>query len=182
MNSSTGERRRRIDQILDPEYAQDLGELSLDELRERRRMCDEVETELSFYRRLLHGRMDLLAFELRRRIGEESRSLIEALPEILAAGERAGGRSGRLPQVLAPDLPVKGRRHIDRVLEDDFLARLPDLEADELNEIQQTLTEVESDISGQRQAVQRVFDTIQAEITRRYKEGRVDVDELLDRT
>ncbi|MDP8958944.1 MAG: aerial mycelium formation protein [Actinomycetota bacterium] len=175
-----GERRRRIDQILDLRFQAGLPSLSLDELRERRRLCDEVETELSFYRRLLHGRMDLLAFELRRRRGEESRSLIEALPEILAAGERGSGRIGRLPQVLAPDLPLEGRRHIDRVLADDFLARLPQVEEEELQDIQSELAEVESEVSGQRRSVQQVFDLIQAEITRRYKEGRADVEQLLD--
>jgi len=51
-------------------------------------MCDDLEGELSYYRRLLHGRLDLLNFELRRRSGEETRSLIEALPEILADGDQ----------------------------------------------------------------------------------------------
>ncbi|MGH9168565.1 MAG: aerial mycelium formation protein [Acidimicrobiia bacterium] len=177
----TKEGRRRIDQILDPEFQAGLAASSLDELRERRRLCDEVETELSFYRRLLHGRMDVLAFELRRRQGEESRSIIEALPEILASGERASGRTGRLPQVLAPDLPLEGRRHIDQVLADDFMARLPEIEESELSEIQAELAEVEGEISAQRRSVQQVFDVLQSEITRRYKEGLADVDQLLGR-
>ena len=66
------EQRRRIDILLDPEFLADLETSSVPELRDRRRMADEVETELSFYRRLLHGRMDLLAFELNRRSGEET--------------------------------------------------------------------------------------------------------------
>jgi hypothetical protein len=178
----TKEGRRRIDQILDPEFQAGLAVSSLDELRDRRRLCDEVETELSFYRRLLHGRMDVLAFELRRRQGEETRSVIEALPEILASGERTAGRTGRLPQVLAPDLPLEGRRHIDQVLADDFMARLPEIEESQLSEIQVELAEVEGEISAQRRSVQQVFDVLQSEITRRYKEGLADVDQLLDRT
>ena len=77
-------RRRRIDLVTDPAYVQDLGLLPMDELRERRAVLDDLDTELSFYRRMLHGRMDLLSFELRRRSGEETRTLIEALPQILA--------------------------------------------------------------------------------------------------
>jgi hypothetical protein len=174
----TLEHRRRIDILLDPDFLVDLHEVELPTLRDRRRMADEVETELSFYRRLLHGRMDLLAFELNRRMGEETRSLIEALPEILGAGERAGGNQQRVPQVLAPDLPEERRRHIDRVLGDDFLSRLPECDGDELEDIQNVLAETEQEVSTSRKAVQHVFDTIQAEIMRRYKEGQVDPDEL----
>ena len=174
----TTEHRRRIDVLLDPEFLSDLETASVSTLRERRQMADEVETELSFYRRLLHGRMDLLAFELNRRSGEETRSLIEALPEILGAGERAGGQQQRVPQMLAPDLPEERRRHIDRVLEDDFLSRLPDCAIEELAEIQVVLADTEQDISTGRKAVQQVFDTIQGEIMRRYKDGQVDTDEL----
>ncbi len=174
----TVEHRRRIDILLDPVFLSDLDTAPLPELRDRRRMADEVETELSFYRRLLHGRIDLLAFELNRRDGDETRSLIEALPEILGAGERAGGQQQRVPHVLAPDLPEERRRHIDRVLEDDFLSRLPDTETQELFNIQRVLADTEQEISTSRKAVQRVFDTIQAEIMRRYREGQVDPDEL----
>ncbi len=165
------ENRRRIDIILSPDYLADLDEAPTEELRQRRNMAGEVETELSFYRRLLHGKMDLLAFELRRRSGLESRSLIEALPEILGAGERAGGPFGRQPQTLAPDLPDVRRREIDRVLEDDFLARLPSMETEELRPIQERLNETEEDISGKRRQVQQVFDSLQAEIMRRYRDG-----------
>ena len=78
--------RRRIDQVLDPAFTADLEELPLEDLRARRNTLDELDTEFSYYRRILHGRMDLLDFELRRRSGEETRSIIEALPEILSDG------------------------------------------------------------------------------------------------
>lgn len=180
MDSVNQENRRRIDIIKDPEFLSGLEDLDLDTLRERRELAGAVETELSFYRRLLHGRMDLLAFEQRRRTGEETRSLIEALPEILAAGETVGGMAGRLPSMLAPDLPDDRRRHIDRVLGDDFLARLPELDDEELTQIQQTLGESEKDVSENRKSAQHSFDTIQAEILRRYEEGLVDGTGLLE--
>ena len=101
----TDPHRRRIDQILDPGYLEDIENIPLDALRAKRLMCDEVDTELSYYRRLLHGRMDLLAFELRRRRGEETRTLLEALPEIIAGAERSGGTSGRAMPVDVPDVP-----------------------------------------------------------------------------
>ena len=175
-------RRRRIDLISDPTYTQDLESLSMDELRERRAVLDDLDTEFSFYRRMLHGRMDLLSFEMRRRSGEETRSLIEALPQILADGIDGPSRNSiprDLPLTL-PELGGDGNRAIDRVLGDDFLAHLPSLEDDELEAIQSALTEAESEISSQRRAIYDVHDQINAEITRRYRDGLVDATDLFD--
>lgn len=176
------EHRRRIDQILEPEFVEGIDELSLDALRDRRRMCDDVENELSYYRRMLHGRMDLLGFELRRRSGEETRSLIEALPEILTDSASGYMPSGRATKVTLPDLPDQRRRHIDEVLEADFLTRIALVEDEELNEIQRSLVETETEISSKRQAVQEAFNTIQSELTRRYKDGLANFDEILGRS
>ena len=175
-------RRRRIDQVTDPAYAQDLGSLSMDELRERRSVLDDLDTELSFYRRMLHGRMDLLSFEMRRRSGEETRTLIEALPQILADGIDGPSRDTiprDLPLTL-PELSGEGNRAIDRVLGDDFLAHLPSLEDSDLEEIQVALTEAEREISAQRRTVFAVHDRISAEITLRYREGLADATDLLE--
>jgi hypothetical protein len=176
------EHRRRIDQIVEPGFVEGLTDLSLDELRDRRRMCDDVENELSYYRRMLHGRMDLLGFELRRRSGEETRSLIEALPEILTDGTSGYVPSGRPTKVTLPDLPDQQRRHIDEVLEADFLTRIALVEDEELNQIQRSLVETETEISTQRHAVQEAFNTIQHELTRRYKDGLANFDEILGRS
>lgn len=177
--------RRRIDQILDPGFTDNLTEIDLDELRHRRRICDEVENELSYYRRMLHGRMDLLAFELRRRRGEDDRTLIEALPEILAestSGYVPTGPSGRPVRVSVPDLPEHRRRQIDEVLEADFLTRIALVEESELLEIQQTLVDAEVMISERRHGVQEAFNAVQAELTGRYRDGLANFDEILGRS
>jgi hypothetical protein len=174
-------RRRRIDQVTDPVYVEGLSSLSMDELRERRSVLDDLDTELSFYRRMLHGRMDLLSFEMKRRSGEETRTLIEALPQILADGIDGPSRNAiprDLPLTL-PELSGEGNRAIDRVLGDDFLTHLPVLEDEELGEIQAALTGAEQKISTQRRAVYEVYDRISAEITLRYREGLADGTDLL---
>jgi hypothetical protein len=176
-------RRRRIDLISDPAYVQDLASIPMDELRRRRAALDDLDTEYSFYRRMLHGRMDLLSFEMRRRSGEETRSLIEALPQILADGIDGPSRNSiprDLPLTL-PELGGDGNRAIDQVLGDDFLAHLPTIEDDELEAIQAALTEAEREISSQRRTVYDVHDRINAEITRRYREGLVDATDLFDK-
>ncbi len=173
-------KRRRIDMVRSPEFTDGLDKASIDDLRRRRKMCADLDVELSYYRRLLHGRMDLLAFEIRRRNGEEERSLLEALPEILAAGVTGpGGFPERQVEVAIPSIPEQGRRAVDRALGDDFLARLPDIDDDELSTIQGSLVEVELEVSDQRRDVHDVYDKVQAELTRRYREGHVSIDELL---
>ncbi|MDK1027109.1 MAG: hypothetical protein QGM46_09465 [Actinomycetota bacterium] len=175
------QQRRRIDQVMDESFSKDLDNLAIDDLRSRRSICDELDTELSYYRRMIQGRIDLLDFELRRRSGEETRSLIEALPEILT--DSASGRtSNPLDRELSLDLPELaggGAREVDTALSDGFLAHLPTIEVDELRRIRDSLSEMEAKISEQRRAVYDAHDIITGEITKRYREGTASADELL---
>jgi hypothetical protein len=167
--------------VKDPEFTANLAAVPLEELRARRDLCDELDTEFSYYRRLLHGRMDLLAFEQRRRTGEETRSLIEALPEILAGSDVGAPLRTEVakPLPIDPPDPGEGRRAIDRVLGDDFLTHLPTIDNSELDEIREMLASTERDISAERREVYGAMEIILEEITRRYQEGLADVDELL---
>lgn len=168
--------RRRLDTILDEEFTADLHSVELDVLRERRQLANDVENELSYYRRLLHGRLDLLRFEQRRRSGEERRSLIEALPEILADPQPAGGQeaSGRHIVTDLPPLPDVGRRDIDLVLGDDVLTRLDEIDDEGLSAAIDAVAELASDYSEQRRKVQEVADQISAVIAERYRTGQTD--------
>lgn len=175
------QQRRRLDQAMAESFTNDIESISIDDLRTRRVICDDLDTELSYYRRMLHGRMDLLDFELRRRSGEETRSLIEALPEILADSP-SGRTSNPLDRELSLDLPElagSGNREIDQVLGDGFLARLPVTETDDLRSIRELLSETELSVSLQRRTVYDAHEIITAEITRRYREGSASADEIL---
>lgn len=179
--------RRRIDIIRDPAFLDDLTTVETAELRTRREMCDDVASELNYYRRMLHGRLDLLRFEQRRRSGDETRSLIEALPEILADSslpeQRDEGPHPGMSRNLAiepPAIPSSGRRSVDRALGDDFLTHLPTIEDDELAAIREDLAEVESEVSDQRKDLYAVYERIQEELARRYRDGSADVGDVLD--
>ncbi len=167
--------RRRIDQVLDPEFLAGLDELDLEEVRERRRMAREVENELSYYRRLLHGRLDLLAFEVRRRDGTETRSLIEALPEILADTPHDRTSAPRHVDTDLPPLPDVGKRDIDAVLGDDALLRLDQIDDEGITRSMDALAEMAEEISDQRKAVQEVEDVLSEVVTRRYRSQAEDV-------
>ena len=164
------DKRRRIDVVLEPEYLESLADVPLDELRRRRSTTEDVESQVSYYRRLLHGRMDLLNFEVRRRSGEEERTLLEALPEILASGMILGSEPNLKYIETMPPIPTKtGRRLIDKIMEDGVLTQLPDLTLEEINEALDRLGEVENELSHQRKQLHGVIDTLQDEIVSRYR-------------
>lgn len=163
--------RRRIDEVLDPSFSDGLEELDLETLRRRRSLADEVENELSYYRRLLQGRLDLLRFEVRRRSGEETRSLIEALPEILS--DRATGarrHSSHLTTDLPP-LPDVGKRDIDKLLGADVIVRLNESSDEQVSEAIEAIEEMESEISGRRREVQQVADSLAEALATRYRDN-----------
>lgn len=164
------EKRRRIDIVLEPGYLENLSDLDLAELRERRHTAEDVETQISYYRRLLHGRMDLINFELRRRRGAEERTLLEALPEILASGLILGQEPSLKYIETMPPIPSKtGRRLIDRIMDDGILTELSDLTDDEVGEALDRLREVETELSNQRKQLHVVIDVLQDEIVARYR-------------
>jgi len=168
--ADVSDKRRRIDQVLESGYVEGLGELELDELRRRRDTAEDVEAQISYYRRLLHGRMDLIDFEMRRRSGEEERSIIEALPEILASGMILGSEPTLRHIETMPPLPTTtGRRLIDKIMDDGVLTSLPELSEDELHEAIDRLREVETELSGQRRRLHEVIDKLQDEIVTRYR-------------
>ena len=163
-------KRRRIDIVLEAEYIENLASVDLDELRRRRDTAEDVEAQISYYRRLLQGRMDLLDFELRRRRGEEERNLIEALPEILARGMILGSEPNLKHLELLPPLPSKtGRRLIDRIMDDGVLTQLPELSDAEIVEALGKLRQVEQELSSQRRQLHNVIDVLQDEIVARYR-------------
>lgn len=168
----THAQRRRIDLVRSPEFTAGLEDLPLAELRARRRTCTDLDIEYSYYRRLLQGRLDLLAFEMRRRAGEETRTLLEALPEILAAWvSREAGLPARRVPVMIPDLPARRRRTVDQALDDDFLARLPEMSDQDLAVVHERLAEAEAEISRLRRDVFDAHDRLEAELVRRYSAG-----------
>lgn len=164
------DKRRRIDIVLEPEYLEGLPDLDLSEVRRRRDTAEDVEAQISYYRRLLHGRMDLLDFEQRRRRGDEERSILEALPDILAKGMILGSEPALRHIETMPPLPsVTGRRLIDKIMDDGVLTNLPELADEEITEAIERLREVENQLSGQRRQLHQVIDKLQDEMVSRYR-------------
>ncbi|BFV57844.1 hypothetical protein KCMC57_up29480 [Kitasatospora sp. CMC57] len=158
--------------------------LGLDQLRLLRRDAQDQEADLSYLRRLLHGRLDILRAELARRMSNEpgadglSDALLDQLPAILADTPSPVRRPARHLR-LGPPRGERYQREADALMGDVQLADLEAHQTVELVAAVERLTVHEREVSGRRQALQRRADDCSAEITRRYREGEARVDDLL---
>jgi hypothetical protein len=171
-----------LDRILASTYLDDIGERSLDDIRSMRTECQEAEVALSYLRRLIQGRLDIVHTYLEHS-GDEGRdlgTLVEDLPGILSSGPGRPTGPGRTPQLLSPDTEeVDLTAELDAVLGVDEVATLSDLDSDQLNTIARRLEAIETRVSGDRRALHERIDTLQAELVERHKTGRASVDGLL---
>jgi hypothetical protein len=169
---------RRIDKVLDPEFVTGLEAIPLDELRERRREAEQEETDLSYLRRLLQGRLDILRAEVARRNGEQT-DLVQALPQILSDDNVPGPRGLGRHIVAEPSRADAHRRHVEQIVADVDLSNPGAHDDASLRRVLQTLEEEEHKVSESRREVQKVMDVLTAEVTRRYREGDADPSDLL---
>lgn len=172
-----------LQQLLDPGYLGDLRSRSMEVLRAMRAECQSVETGLSLLRRLVQGRLDIIGLELARRAegGDPADlpALIARLPEVLSERTTSPG-VGRLPQVMAPgELPEELEAELDGIVSAGQMADLPSLSDDDLHGVAESLGDYERKVSDHRRSLFGCIDAIQAEITRRYREGEASVDALL---
>jgi hypothetical protein len=173
--------QRRIDRVLAEGFLDKLGEISLDELREMRTEAEQEETDLSYLRRLLQGRLDILRAELARRAGGEgSASLIDLLPGILAddAGQSAPHGLGR-HTATEPYRADMHRRYVEALVADVKFSDPTGHDDESLAQALAVLEREEATVSANRRAVQEVMDKCSAEITRRYRDVDADVADLL---
>jgi hypothetical protein len=169
--------RRRIDKVLAEGFADDLGGLDLDELRDRRREAEQEEADLSYVRRMLQGRTDILRAELARRAGGGDK-IVEHLSNVLADTGRSDHGLGRFLRV-EPSRVDEHRRLVEQVIADVGVSDVEGRSDDELRAALGRLEEFEHGISEDRRAVQAVMDKLTAEVAGRYKSGSATVDDLL---
>jgi hypothetical protein len=171
---------RRIDRVLAEDYLDGLGGLPMDEVRTLRKEAEQEETDLSYLRRLLQGRLDIIRAELARRSGETTGELVDSLPQILADEGTTSSPHGLGRHIAAePSRADSHRRHVEQLVADVDLSDLSSHDEDSLRRSVETLEQEEHDVSEKRHSVQLVMDACTAEITRRYRDGDADVSDLL---
>jgi hypothetical protein len=169
---------------MSPGYLADIDSQSMADVRRMRAECQEVENDLSFVRRIAHGRLDIVGGEVaRRRTGgdpSEISDLVDQLPGLM--GEQTAPDSlPRPPQALEPS-PAADHlvADLDEIVTTRRLVALSELTDDDLNALIDGLEAFESRISAQRRALHETIDTLQREIVERYRSGEASVDSLFE--
>jgi hypothetical protein len=196
--------RRRIDRVLGAGFLEGLGELPLEELRARRREAEQEEADLSYVRRMLQGRADLLRAELDRRSGGAPEIAPDAATQPPATGSAVPASQGgddadlvaRLTAALTdpagrsdhglgrfltvePSRVDEHRRSVEQLIADVGVSDVDAQTEDDLRAALTRVEEVERGVSGTRRKVQDAMDALTAEVGRRYQDGRARVEDLL---
>jgi hypothetical protein len=162
--------RRRVDRVLGEGFLDGLGEMTLQEVRQRRFDAEQEDADLSYIRRLLQGRMDIIRAEQQRRAtaSGDADPVVDQLAQVLGGGGRPS------PHGLA-----ENRRRVEQIVSDPALSNVGAMSDAQLAAGYEELVGFERTVSGIRHRVQQVMDQLTAEITRRYRDGEASVDELL---
>jgi hypothetical protein len=157
--------------MLEEGYLDGLEAKPLEDVRTMHEECLEVETEVSYVRRLAQARIDIVRAELdRRSAGGSVGDLVAMLPKILAdESPRTDPAHSRLPRHLAPSPAITWRRGLERLITDATLVNLPSLTEDELNETVVQLRTLEGEMSERRRALHGVIDGIESDLAARHK-------------
>jgi len=172
-----------VARILDAGYLDDLEGRAIEDIRSMRAECQDVETGLSYLRRAVQGRLDIVAAEAARRrdggAAGDVTALVEQLPQILADHLRAPG-NGRLPTSLGQgraDEELEAR--LAEVVSQSGLDDVTSVDDARLDTGREALAALEAEVSGRRRALFDRIDALQAELTRRYRTGEASVESLL---
>lgn len=168
---------RRIDRVLAEGFLDGLSEWPMAQLRERRRDAEQEEADLSYIRRMLQGRLDIVLAELRRRAGD-GEEVVDILAEVLADEAGASKRSVRYITV-EPSRVGEVRRAEERAASDVLILDVESRSDAELNEAIAALRAHETEVSELRRQVQQVADALSSEVARRYRDGGASIEALL---
>jgi len=170
-----------LERIIDESYISNLSACTTDEVRRRKAEASAEEAALSYARRILQGKIDLLMAELASRRGGASHELSDTVSDIAQALEPKRRREfrGRFPAfVEPPDSEVV--RHVEQIAADPVFTFLEQTSEDELAWIAGRLKDEERRISDLRSRVHAQIDALEAELVRRYASGEASVEEVLE--
>jgi hypothetical protein len=174
------------ERILEPGFLDGLADWPTTQVRAARAAFEAEEERISYARRVLQGRLDILHAELLRRQAEqgggEVDELLARLPGILSADHTPSDPlRARATRLRVPPDAAELEAEVDGAVDlgDVELGELAGLEADELAAIIDRLESHEHHLSAIRRSLFDGIDTLRDELARRYKDGSADVSELL---
>lgn len=161
----------------------DLTSWSNERLREVRATDEAAEAAVSYARRVLQGRLDIVRAELERRQDEGSgraADLLERLPALLAGDHvPTDPARARATTVEVPEQAEAIVARIDADLGEAVLSGLSDRDDGQVAALLDTLEEHERQLSRVRRALFDRIDAMRDELAARYKDGRASVADLL---
>lgn len=177
-----GTQATRLDRVLAAARRpdSDVEALDVSTIRRERGEALREESELSYLRRVLHGRIDIIDAELRRRAAGSAAPLVESLAAILADEPPANARSPRHMDIVPDPDPGEYRSQMEERIDAAGPPIVLDLSDERLAEARLTLKAYEREVSEYRRIAQGVIDRFAAELARRYREGQATVDDLLN--
>ncbi len=181
-----------LQRLLARDLLPDVTAVPLDDLRSLRVECSKVEGDVSLVRRITQGRLDIVGHESRRRSGAAEADsdinitdLLFDLPDILAdsppSGDGGGAPSGRKVMINEPGIVAQALiKVLDTTATPAELGSLGSLDDDKLGSLMETLRDFEIELSTTRRRLHERIDSIQSEVTRRYRDGEASIDSLLN--
>ncbi|MCU1344863.1 MAG: AmfC protein [Acidimicrobiia bacterium] len=173
--------RHAYDRIAGDDYLAGLSSQSMSDLRVMRGECQELELTVSYLRRVVQGRLDIVRHEYDHRkagLGNSDLSeIINSLPETLSVG--APGPGGLTHVSISLDALPTPSAEVNHLLDNSGADRIPELNDKELDGVLDSLQELEAEVSEMRRLLFDRLDQLSGEITRRYRSGEATVDELL---
>ena len=168
-----------VDELLRPAFLENATTQPMAEVRRLRREAEQQEVNLSYTRRLLQGRLDIVRRELQRRAEHDGRKLVDLLPEILSEKGRGPAHGLGRHQTVQPAAPEEYESWVNSLTPGVDVSSITELTDAKLENAARALAEAESDLSERRRGVQQVMDGLAAELGRRYRDGEADVAALL---
>ena len=146
--------------------------------------CQAVETELSYVRRLVQARLDIVGAERSRRDEGAAPAavadLVESLPGVLSRSHpRPRHRSTASTHGARGVASAVWRPSSTTVVAGHDIQSLPGVGDADLDTLHAALSTFEQKVSGLRHDLFERIDALQAEITRRYRTGEATVESLL---
>lgn len=169
-----------LERVLGADYLDGLASWDTKQVRQARAECEREEAGISYARRILQGRLDLLRAELERRHqgGDDLSSVLEDLTVILSSDHTPSSPAqARAVTVHPPETAATLEAEIDAIV-DASEAHGDDLER--LADLIDRLAVYESHLSELRRQLFARIDLLREELVQRYKDGRASVADLLE--
>jgi anti-sigma-K factor RsiG len=172
-----------LDRLAPPAAAGPLAGADMASLRARRNALQEAELALSYVRRQVQVRLDIVLDEREHRASgaaaRDASALVADLPKILAEHSGGAGR-GSFSDVAVPPAAVEAVvGDLNTIIGARDLGAIASLPDERLTAVAQELGEFERRVSQRRRALHATIDALQEEMLRRYKSGEASVDALL---